>query len=62
MIKNRISNFINSKVWWENLSNIEKNEYFDMYYKDMKRRDLLRTVNIDELDDLDIEEIYNDYC
>lgn len=51
----------NTEGWWNSLTEEERQEYFNMYYKDMERLDLLRVMNIDELDSTDIEEIYWNY-
>ena len=51
----------NSSSWWNSLSSIERDEYFNMYYRDMERMDLLRTSSVDELDSCDIEQIYDEY-
>jgi hypothetical protein len=59
--KLHISDVRDSRNWWDSLSSIEKDEYFDMYYKDMEKMDLLRCCDVDELDSDDIEQIYNDY-
>lgn len=56
-----VADVSNSSVWWDSLNSSERDEYFDMYYRDMERMDLLRTCSIDELDSTDIEQIYNDY-
>ena len=56
-----ISDVSDSSLWWNKLNSTEKNEYFEMYSRDMERMDLLRATDVDELDELDIEQIYNDY-
>jgi hypothetical protein len=50
-----------SSAWWNSLDSLERDEYFIMYYRDMKRGNLLRICGIDELESDDIEQIYNDY-
>lgn len=50
-----------SRLWWDNLSSSERDDYFEMYSRDKERMDSLRTTDVDELDDYDIEEIYNEF-
>lgn len=56
-----ISDVRDSRIWWDSLSSSEKDKYFEIYYKDMEKMDLLRCCDVDELDSDDIEQIYNDY-
>jgi hypothetical protein len=59
--KDNIVVISNSSAWWNSLDGFERDEYFNMYYRDMERMDLLRVCSVDELDSCDIEQIYNDY-
>lgn len=48
-------------VWWESLSSEERDEYFEKYTREMERLDLLRTTDVDELEECDIKDLYNDF-
>lgn len=51
----------NTETWWGSLTEEERHQYFNMYCKDMERRESLRVIDIEELDSTEIEQIYWDY-
>jgi hypothetical protein len=50
-----------SKKWWDSLSYSEQEYHFKDYLREKERLNLLRATSIEDLDEVDIEEIYNDY-